>query len=412
MSALSHRRASAGVGAGHRIPWWLAVTLIFLGGRLISTIILLVYASVQGENPWTSAQPNLFDFSSMWDGRWYNIIAEGGYPNTLPYTDDGHVGESQWAFLPVYPMLVKFIMVFTGLPWAVAGVSVSLVAAAGTSFILYLLVLRVTGSASQALFTVVLFQVAPVSPLLQIAYAESLQWLLIVSILYLLVLRRFVTMIPLILVLAFTRPGALALALTFVIYGFWRWRHRRSDSFPPGERWALVAATATAVVASAAWVVIAGVTTGVPTAYFDTELAWRSAYIGYVELIPLTPWLHALGWWLPAWGVPATATAWLVPMIFAGILALLVAYLFAPGTRRVGIEIRAWVLSYALYIVAVFFPQSSTFRLLGPLFPGMAAFAAPKHWSYRLGLVLISLALQVVWVGWCWAIDGSDWTPP
>lgn len=89
-----HLRKSSGA---HRVPWWFAVILVFVGGRLASTAILLVYASVQGENPWTSAQPNLFDFSSMWDGRWYNIIAEGGYPVTLPYTDDGNVGESQWA---------------------------------------------------------------------------------------------------------------------------------------------------------------------------------------------------------------------------------------------------------------------------------------------------------------------------
>ena len=409
MRSVAHRMRSPGA---HSVPWWLAVIFVFFGGRLASTAILLVYASVQGENPWSAAQPNIFDFSSMWDGRWYNIIAEGGYPSTLPYTDDGHVGEAQWAFLPVYPMLVKIVMLLTGLPWAVAGVTISLLAALATSFILYLLVRRVTGSAAQALFTLVLFQVSPVSPLLQIAYAESLQWLLIVSILYLLVLRCYATMIPLLVVLGFTRPGALAMALTFVIYGVWRWRTRERDAFPVAERWWLVAATATAGIAGIAWVVIAGVVTGVPTAYFDTELAWRSAYIGYVELVPFTPWLYGLAWWLPVWGVSAEMAVWLGPLIFAGLLLLLVGYLFLPATRRAGIEIRAWVLSYSLYLLAVFFPQSSTFRLLGPLFPGLVPLAAPKNWFYRVGIVLLALALQVLWVGWCWAIDGSDWTPP
>ncbi|MCF8540942.1 MAG: hypothetical protein K9H50_04195 [Aurantimicrobium sp.] len=409
MNSLSHRRKSVGA---HRVPWWLTVILVFLGGRIVSTAILLVYASVQGENPWTAAQPNLFDFSSMWDGRWYNIIAEGGYPATLPYTDDGHVGEAQWAFLPVYPLLVKLVMVVTGLPWAIAGVSLSLLAALATSFVLYLLVRRVTGSAGQALFTLVLFQVSPISPLLQLAYAESLQWLLIVSILYLLVLRRFGTMIPLVVVLAFTRPGALAMALAFLLYGVWRWRARRREAFPVAERWWLFAATATAGIAGLAWVVIAGVVTGVPTAYLDTELAWRSAYIGYVELVPFTPWLYGLAWWLPFWGVPAESAVWLGPLIFAGLIALLIGYLYLPATRRAGIEIRVWVLSYSLYLLAVFFPQSSTFRLLGPLFPGLVPLAAPKNWFYRVGIVLVALALQVVWVGWCWAVDGSDWTPP
>ncbi len=412
MTHIALGRRGAGVGTGHRVPWWLAVILIFLAGRIASTIILLVYASVQGENPWSSGQPTLFDYSSLWDGRWYNIIAEGGYPQTLPHTADGHVGESQWAFLPVYPMLVKIIMVVTGAPWSIAAVSVSLLAALGTSFLLYLLVRRVTGDSTQALFTLVLFQVSPISPLLQLAYAESLQWLLIVAILYLLVLRRFGTMIPLLLVLGFTRPGALAMALTFVLYGIWRWRERRRDPFPSQERWWLAVATATAGLAGIAWVVIAGVVTGVPTAYFDTELAWRSVYIGYEELIPFTPWFHALGWWLPAWGVPGDVTVWLGPLIFAGLVLLLVGYLFLPATRRAGMEIRLWVLSYSLYLLAIFFPQSSTFRLLGPLFPGLAPFAAPRNWFYRAGVVLAALALQVVWVGVCWAIDGADWTPP
>lgn len=409
MRSPAHLKRSRGA---HRVPWWFTVILVFLGGRLVSTAILLVYASVQAENPWTSAQPNLFDFSSMWDGRWYNIIAEGGYPVSLPVTDDGNVGESQWAFLPVYPALVKIIMILTGLPWAVAGVSLSLLAALGTSFVLYLLVRHVTGSPAQALFTLVLFQVSPISPLLQLAYAESLQWLLIVSILYLLVLRRFATMIPLLIVLAFTRPGALAMALAFVIYGVWRWRQRRRDAFPLSERWWLIAATATAGIAGLAWVVIAGVMTGVPTAYFDTELAWRSAYIGYQELVPFTPWLYGLEWWLPVWGVPVDVAVWMGPLIFAGFFLLLAGFLFLPATRRAGIEIRAWVLSYSLYLLAVFFPQSSTFRLLGPLFPGLVPFAAPKNWFYRVGIVLLAVTLQVVWVGWCWAIDGSDWTPP
>ena len=74
-----------------RLPWWLQVTCVFLLGRAISTVMLLVLASQQAENAWTGAQPSLWDFSTMWDGRWYNIIAEVGYPHEIPYTEDGHV---------------------------------------------------------------------------------------------------------------------------------------------------------------------------------------------------------------------------------------------------------------------------------------------------------------------------------
>ena len=34
------------------------------------------------------------------------------------------------------------------------------------------------------------------------------------------------------------------------------------------------------------------------------KLAWRSAYIGYVDLVPFTPWLQAAGFWAPWFGMP------------------------------------------------------------------------------------------------------------
>lgn len=395
------------------MPWWLAVSVVFFCGRLATSIILIVYASVQGANPWTPAQPNLFDFSSMWDGRWYDIIAEAGYPPGLRYTDDGHVGESEWAFLPVFPLLVRGVMAITGLPWAVAGVSVSVLAAAATSFVLYRLVLDVTNRPSQALFTVVLFQVSPVSPLQQIAYAESLQWLEVAVALWLLVRRQYAVLMPVIVLLGFTRPGALAFTLTLLLYGIWRWWRRKSDPLGRGETWWITGLTALSLVTGVAWVAIAGIVTGVPTAYLDTELAWRSAYIGYESLVPFTPWIRGIAWWAQnVWGVPAEAVGWLAPVGALLVLALLVGFVFLPATRRVGIVIRAWVLSYGLYLLAVFFPQSSTFRVMGAMFPGLAPLAAPRSVIYRIGIVLVFLTAQVAWVGFCYAIDGQDWTPP
>ena len=43
--------------------------------------------------------------------------------------------------------------------------------------------------------------------------------------------------------------------------------------------------------------------------------------------------------------------------------------MFTPAVKRLGVDLRFWVASYALYLLAVFFPQSSTFRLLMPMFP-------------------------------------------
>jgi len=80
--------------------------------------------------------------------------------------------------------------------------------------------------------------------------------------------------------------------------------------------------------------------------------------------------------------------------------------------RRLGVDLRFWMASYGLYLLAIFFPQSSTFRLLMPMFPFAAAIAQPKSIIYRTLVVVVAIAGQVGWVYIAWWVDGSDWTPP
>lgn len=388
-----------------RLAWWIKVSLIFLLGRAISTAMLLVLASQQAENAWTGAQPSLWDFSSMWDGRWYNIIAEVGYPTQLPVTEDGHIAENAWAFMPVYPALVRGVMVITGLPWNIAAIIITVVCAYVATLVFYKLLTRFV-PAQQALFAVLLFSVAPVSPLFQLAYAESMQLMLIVIALYLLVRRKYAWMIPVVLVLSVTRPGSLAIALTLVLH--WIYRAVQKARFPLKEKVLVAAVALIAAFSGVVWLFIAGAVTGMPTAYLETELAWRSAYIGYQELVPFTPWIFAAQWWTTNFGYPEVAGYVLLAALVIGF----VIFLFTPAMKRLGVDIRFWLISYALYLLAVFFPQSSTFRLLAPLFPALGAVAAPKSKVYRVTMTVLFIALQWGWLLICWRIDGYDWSPP
>lgn len=390
-----------------RLPWWLQVTIVFLLGRAVSTVMLLVLASQQAQNAWTGAQPTLWDFSTMWDGRWYNIIAEGGYPQELPYTDEGHVGENAWAFLPVYPALVRGLMLISGLPWSVSGVLVSLIFALAASLAFYAVLIKHV-PAQQALFAIVLFSVAPVSPLFQLAYAESLQLFLIALVILLMQRRLYGWVIPVVIVLSLTRPGALAVALAIGLHWIYRFAKRKRTRFPLRERVLLACVALVSAVAGFAWLVIAGLVTGVPTAYLDTELAWRSAYIGYQELIPFTPWIHAAQWWTTSFGYPEVGGYVLLGALVVGFFV----FLFTPAMKKLGVDVRFWLASYALYVLAVFFPQSSTFRLLAPLFPALGAVAAPKSKVYRVFMVVLFIVLQWGWLLICWRIDGYDWSPP
>ena len=56
--------------------------------------------------------PNVADILGGWDGVWYQRIAQTGYPVPLPADPDtGLLTYSEWAFYPVFPFLVRGLMV-------------------------------------------------------------------------------------------------------------------------------------------------------------------------------------------------------------------------------------------------------------------------------------------------------------
>lgn len=390
-----------------RMEWWLQVTLWFALGRVITTVLALILIAQAGTTDLAGMWVEFSNFSSHWDGRWYNLIAFSGYPTTLPMNTAGEVAENAWAFLPVYPVLVSGVTFVTTLPWVVSAEIVSVIFALGTALLLYRMLVR-SVPAQQAMFAVVLFSFAPVSPLYQFAYAESLQMFLIAVAIVLLQRRRYGWVIPVMIVLAFTRPGAIAFAFALALLWSYRFVKRSHSRFPRGERWKLGIAAIVAGLSGMAWMLIAGLVTGRPDAYLSTELAWRAAYIGRGELLPFTPWISSAKWWSTAFGYPEI----LGYVVLGVVVALAIVFLFLPQVKRLGVVIRFWLLGYGLYILAVFFPQSSTMRILAPLFPALGAFAAPKSRVYRWVMVVIFIALQWWWLNTCWKVDAMDWTPP
>ncbi len=383
-------------------PWWGRVLAVWALSRVVTTALVLALARVQGPNAWTGASPSYVDFATIWDGRWYNIVAGWGYPSELPVDATGHVTENAWAFMPGYPSVVRLFTEVSGLPWAPVAVFVSLAFSLGTALVFYRLLIRVLDG-SAALFAVVLFCVAPLSPVLQFGYAESMYLFLLTVALLLLLDRRYALLFPVIAVMALTRPSGLAFALAMGLHVVHRWFTRRRDTFPMRERVLSASVAVFSGVMGLAWPAAAWAVTGSITAYTDTELAWRAPYIGHTELIPFTAWFQGGVWWL---GMPLGIVA-VVALILAFALAM-----FAPAVKRLGVDLRFWLASYALYLLAVFFPQSSTFRLLMPMFPMLGALAQPTSNLYRAGLVVLCIAGQWGWLLICWGVDGADWTPP
>ncbi|WP_233197906.1 hypothetical protein [Cryobacterium sp. Y57] len=151
--------------------------VIWATSRLLTTTLLASLFIVATRLDWNFAShrsdPNFFTFSGSWDSSFYRQIALRGYPTELPTDVAGNVLPNAWAFLPVFPWLVRGVSALTGIEFYVAGVLVATLLGALAALALYRLLSPRVGVHS-ALWAVALFCFGPLSFILQAAYAESL----------------------------------------------------------------------------------------------------------------------------------------------------------------------------------------------------------------------------------------------
>lgn len=385
------------------VPGWMRVAAIYLLTRVITTAVMLQFAHNQDETWQTPAQPGYFEFANIWDGEWYRYIASAGYPEDLPRGPDGYVTENTWAFMPVFPFLVRGLMIVTGLPFNTLSVLVSLLAGFGCAIGFYRLLKRFT-TENVALFSVFLLCIGPVSPLFQVGYAEALHFWLLTLLLRLLVDRRWLLMMPIVAIASLTRPTGLswAFALFLIIcHRYWQ-RWRRREAFKREEQVRAWISAVFSGLTGLAWVFIAAIVTHDPAAYLETEFAWRRHFTGDVDTPPFTPWFHGADFWFGTVGMA----------VVAAVVLFMVVWLSSRVLDRFGIEIRLWGVAYFTYVFAVFFPQSSTFRILFPMFPAAAVLALPRSPLYRVAVSVAAFLAQVAWLYWMWFVIGRDWTPP
>jgi hypothetical protein len=393
------------------LPWWTRVLLVFAASRIVTTTIFLIVASLQLQSDRTGVQPGFVEFANIWDGQWYGYISGAGYPSEIPRDADGTASENAWAFMPAYPFLLRLFTVF-GIPFGVIAPFVSIAFAGGAALVFFRLMARFLLPGS-ALFATALFCFAPLSTILQVSYAESTHLFLLFLALLLLVDRRYALLVPVVLVMSLTRPSGLAFALALLLHLVHRFLTRVSDPFPVRERVGVVLLGLFTALCGFAWLLIAWAVTGDPTAYTDTELAWREGFLGPGHLIPFTPWVQGAEFWFGQWW--SLPEPWGLVAAVAAVVALaggFAGFLLGPWARRLGPDIRFWLAAYALYLLAVFFPQSSVFRLLMPLAPALGALAVPRSPVWRAALLVAGVAGQVLWTYGVWRADVYDWTPP
>ncbi len=395
--------------AGSRMsgwPWWLQVSLIFVAARLVSACIFMAAALQQGTNPWFPPAPDYWNFITIWDARWYQRAADEGYPSVLPVDANGVVKENAWAFYALFPFLGRGLAAMTGLGTFQALTVIAMLSGLAAALVIFKLFREFAGKRT-ALWGVVFLSTFPVSPILQVPYAESLNLLLLAASLLLVVRRRYLSAIPVVLLMCLSRPTGVPFAAMVGLLLLWRLRERfrrPSEGAVSSTRsllglGALVVATG---LAALAWPAIAWAVTGDPAAYTRTETAWRGH-----DLVPFKPWFDT-GRMLfgPVLGV-------LAPFVFTGAFVLV---MMSAPVRALGTELRLWCVCYMGYLLVFLHPQTSTFRMLLPLFPlALAAAALSKSKAYRGTVVVMFVLLQIVWVVWLWAWaqlpGGGDYPP-
>lgn len=396
------------VSIDRRLMWWVLGAYVVC--RIFSAVLIVWMAPHDGSAVVAyrdgTGPLGYWDVVHSWDGKWYEQILHDGYPHLLPHDADGSVAQNTWAFLPLYSALVKAVMTVTGLSFAVAGSMLSVLCGAGACMMMALL-LRERIGATGALAGVLVLAAAPSSPVLQMTYTESLGLLLVTVFLWAVSRSYWAEAIGAAVMLGFERPIALALVGVMVAV-LLRMFVRRSTVRPSVST--VVGALLTLVVTGVSgliWPIVAALGTGDLRAYTDTQAAWRAG-----RVVPFKPWVT---------NFQLLFGDGLGILVLFVLVTLVLLMMLGPWSRDLGFVMRAWMLSYAVYLLAVADVWTSTYRFLLFLWPMAPILVGAAHKPARertlVGMRTVALTgLFLAWqVWWVWEllrfVPPSDYAP-
>lgn len=389
---------------GRFVLWVLALYGVL---RLFTTGVLLWIAdSQQDPSVFDGEVPRYFEIATLWDGAWYEEIAEGdGYPDVLPVDANGEVRQNPWAFYPIFPLLSRWLGSLTGAPFAVTGPLLATALGVVAAVVLALFLRSRVGPVA-ALCGVALLAAFPASPTLQVAYTESLALLLLTTFLWLVDRERWWWAAGAALITGLARPVALPLGLVALVCVVLRWRRRQEHPITPREGIGMLGSLVACGLSGLLWPAIVGWRTGVTTGYTDTMSAWR----GGEEVTPFLPLLRNTEY---LWG--EDNVRWLL----AGTVLVLVSVV-GPWARGLGPAVRTWLLGYPLYLAAALDPWTSIYRYLLFMAPLLLIWVG-GGWRQddrrrpQQGMVVVAtivlVALSLAWQVW-WSWELFRFEPP
>lgn len=227
---------------------------IFLGSRVATLLAATVAAALHPTHGLGGI------LTRTWDTGWYLLVAQSGYPASVP-EEAGKAVQSTIGFFPLYPLAIRAAHNL-GLPYPAAGLLISGIAGLAAAVLLWLLVRHLSGPAI-ADRAVALFCFFPGALVLSLAYSEALMLALSIGCLYALLRDRWITAGVLAGLATAVRPNAIALvaACTFAA-GTAVWRRRE---------WRSLLAPALSPMGLIVFFVYLGRRTGAADAYMRTQ---------------------------------------------------------------------------------------------------------------------------------------------
>ncbi|MFJ9930284.1 mannosyltransferase family protein [Streptomyces misionensis] len=285
-----------------------------------------------------------------WDSVWYLHIATHGYGTRVHITDAGAV-QTDWAFFPLYPALIR---AFDHVPLLSPGVAALLIAWTATALAalgVYAIGYRLHGRAV-ATAMVALWAVLPHSVVLTLAYTEPLFIALAVWSLYALLDHRWLTAGVLAGLAGLTRPNGYAAAAAVLGVATLEVVRRRGR-----VPWGLWAGACAAPLGWTAYLLLVGHRTGdLLHGYFQVQSAWESRFdlgLGTLRFLATMPLFDG--------GIVYPVA---LAVVAAGVL------LFGLLCRdRAPLALVLFTAALLLPVVAVSGPFESKPRFLLPAFP-------------------------------------------
>lgn len=260
--------------------WWAL-------GRALTISTALVVDQI-GPRGWLAAEERIDPFGVLngWDGRWYRMIAEGGYL-MVPGR------QSNPAFFPLYPLLLRGADVL-GLGYRASGVLIASLALLGALVAVEALTRRLfdAWAARRATIYVAVF---PLGYVFSMSYPQSIV-LAGIALAALAAQRdRWALAAVCAAVATLGRPEGLFVALPIAAHA---WQRRRSLS--PARRGLALAAVVAPAAALASYPLYLGSVVGNPLAWSQAQRAWGRHFspLGFMDAASALPRTLAQNPWL------------------------------------------------------------------------------------------------------------------